>query len=945
MMLKKFHSQMYPSLSKAMQNWKSEFILIPQLQGRRRAKNDAFLTKDAKSKSSSVETRPTKRKTSSTDISPKVKAGSPFANIKLTKVRTTTEKSGEESILPSGIVSSSSSSRKDSKDILISSSSSPTVDRRTYGESLSEQPFILEGQIIFEYGLPAAGVSVILYNQDFGGAETLLGKGTTDEHGSYKMYYNPNGKVVNLEVRIADANEKEVSLSKTKFNASKQEVLNLVAPSNIRPLAAEYSQLVGNLEKQLGSINKLADAQEKGEHYDLSILHYDTGWDARLISLLAKATKLNAETDIQIEALYALFRLGLPTEKELLATVDFSVAERALDKAKETGIVNADFSIDDAKNAFARFALNTLRGSKAPGALSTTAELLKNSGLPPETNEMSTFENLYLTHRGSPAELWQRAKEKKISDDSIKKLRLQGKLAYLTLNNAPLISTLQDQIASSENLSKLVELDLYKEDAWKNRLNTMGASEEGGVGKLIPPAYGGKITNDPLGAYAADLARKVRLSFTTKVVEWMIKNGELEFSKDINDNDAVVGFLNKAEELGFQLGRVAIDAFVKKNKEYLFPADTSEEKIEATKENIKKLQRLYQITPSNESLNILLKEGFTSADDIIAFSKEDFLNSFCHLFSSVEEADLVYRKSQQVSAITHNVFTTARLMDSTPSIYAISSTVEERENTKKELIKHYPTMESLFGSLDFCECDHCRSVLSPAAYFVDLLKFLEPDDNGWKRFLEDWMKKHDNQTYMKDWNKDDKEKKPYHALIERRPDLPNLPLTCENTNTALPYIDLVNEIFEYYVAYGSLDNYKGDSPADTTTPALLAEPQNILPIAYDELRKARYPLALPFDLWLETVRLFFNHFGMPLWQVLKVFRSRDELFGLPSQPGIESPTNNTTNATVSVPDTSAPAFKMGSSVTYRDISTNKLHSEKKIIIGLINASGFKRYYW
>ena len=51
--------------------------------------------------------------------------------------------------------------------------------------------------------------------------------------------------------------------------------------------------------------------------------------------------------------------------------------------------------------------------------------------------------------------------------------------------------------------------------------------------------------------------------------------------------------------------------------------------------------------------------------------------------------------------------------------------IQAREN----LVKHYPTMESLFGSVDFCECEHCRSVLSPAAYLVDLLKFLDPDDS------------------------------------------------------------------------------------------------------------------------------------------------------------------------------------------------------------------------
>jgi hypothetical protein len=193
-------------------------------------------------------------------------------------------------------------------------------------------------------------------------------------------------------------------------------------------------------------------------------------------------------------------------------------------------------------------------------------------------------------------------------------------------------------------------------------------------------------------------------------------------------------------------------------------------------------------------------------------------------------------------------------------------------------------------------------VLSPAAYFVDLLKFLEPDDNVWNGFLADWKNKHNEEKYMKDWNVDDSRKKPYHALIERRPDLPHLPLTCENTNTALPYIDLVNEIFEYYVAHNNLNDYRGDTEgADgITTPELLAEPQNVLAAAYNQLKQARYPLTLPFDLWLETVRLFFNHFELPLWKVLDVFRLREELFFPWGGPAIIENHTNETNATVTI---------------------------------------------
>ena len=40
--------------------------------------------------------------------------------------------------------------------------------------------------------------------------------------------------------------------------------------------------------------------------------------------------------------------------------------------------------------------------------------------------------------------------------------------------------------------------------------------------------------------------------------------------------------------------------------------------------------------------------------------------------------------------------------------------------------------------MDFCACDHRRSILSSAAYLVDLLQFLISDDKAWADFIDAW---------------------------------------------------------------------------------------------------------------------------------------------------------------------------------------------------------------
>src|SRR5262249_11571047 len=43
----------------------------------------------------------------------------------------------------------------------------------------------------------------------------------------------------------------------------------------------------------------------------------------------------------------------------------------------------------------------------------------------------------------------------------------------------------------------------------------------------------------------------------------------------------------------------------------------------------------------------------------------------------------------------------------------------------KEYLAALPGYQDLFGSLTFCDCQECQSILGPAAYFVDLMKYID----------------------------------------------------------------------------------------------------------------------------------------------------------------------------------------------------------------------------
>lgn len=156
-----------------------------------------------------------------------------------------------------------------------------------------------------------------------------------------------------------------------------------------------------------------------------------------------------------------------------------------------------------------------------------------------------------------------------------------------------------------------------------------------------------------------------------------------------------------------------------------------------------------------------------------------------------------------------------------------------------------PSWAELFGRVELCDCEHCKSVLGPAAYLVDLMHFLDRSDG-----------------------------RPLDVLLQRRPDLQHIQLTCENTNTPVPYIDLVNEILEYYVLNkGSLENAAWNMDG-ATAEEIAADPQNVSAEAYYVIAREVYPPGLPYLQPLHATRLFLKHLGTSRAELLAAFQAR-----------------------------------------------------------------------
>ncbi len=124
-----------------------------------------------------------------------------------------------------------------------------------------------------------------------------------------------------------------------------------------------------------------------------------------------------------------------------------------------------------------------------------------------------------------------------------------------------------------------------------------------------------------------------------------------------------------------------------------------------------------------------------------------------------------------------------------------------------------PDYERLFGTLDVRPADDSRSVFSPAAYLVELLRLL--DEVGATSLLGQ----------------------------DRRSDIADVPLNGDNTLTELRYLDVVNDVLERVVG----------------------------PDPYGALRQRRFPFDLPFSLPYQRLRRHLVALGVDPVEFARLF--------------------------------------------------------------------------
>jgi hypothetical protein len=489
-------------------------------------------------------------------------------------------------------------------------------------------------------------------------------------------------------------------------------------------------------------------------------------------------------------------------------------------------------SLDAATRSFLSLCAMHALEAKPMIGLSSLRDLLQVS-LGNDLHRQQTFADLHVRYKDDLTAFWNNV-EKSFGPELTKRLQVDGKLAHLTLNNAPLLAALHRAQARPPltSVDDLAWHGFYQAGKWLPL-----------IGGAIPKEIVGDTIDHRRSKYAEYLAAQVRLASPTVVVADMVANGALPLSSSATPADkAGVHAFFQEHHSRFSLGREPVERYLAHNLSAAYSPGVVAQ--------IKRLQRVYQITPNDQAFAALLRHGLDSAYAVTRYDPAGFARAFGHELGGNAVAHQVHAKARAVAAAALQIATSRLAARGAHAGVAALSPATNGQPVQGPLIAS-PTMEQLFGSMDFCDCSECRSILSPAAYLVDLLNFIDYPPAG--------------------------RKNPQTALLERRPDLQHLPLTCENTNIALPYIDVVNETLEYFVANRlTLADFHGHTTdGSITSEELLASPQFVQDSAYATLKSALFPSPLPFDKSLELVRLHFQAIGVPLCDVMTALHAHD----------------------------------------------------------------------
>lgn len=658
-----------------------------------------------------------------------------------------------------------------------------------------------------------------------------------------------------LLVKLSDINNKLLD-SQIIYNVVRIQWVNFNRGGTPYPGASEFAAALKILRNALGTKN-LVDIKETAANRQVTQLSTETGLttdDVMRLFLAHRIAANLAKAALDAEMFYALIRQSLPPALPgdlLRGTNDWETINQLVQVATSGIVFSEDLLVEQLLDQAVAQNLVSPRITKQKAAIKDALtevrktfaleqpiligngnlqSLLNLSSIPADHH--TTVAEVFIATRGINEDFWTELRKhaNPFGEIEIRDFMTAVDLGNISKNHAPTVKFLKDNVGAGAGQKFKLASDVAKLDhaGWTALINENG--------NAVPDSIPGANVAAKVDAYAAVLQERAeRLFPTVALVAAVKRDNEHNFER----LDAVEKFID--EQRDFDARQQNLDQYLKDNKIEL---DAQ------TRTEVKTVLRVNKLAADSRTGSALIAEGLHSSPQVYFTGQKRLVDTLQKRGIAPTSAIKLYEQSKMLYAEV-----LARVLDFRREIHVgdpqviIPQTYTAQEVT--DLLGDIPNLEALFGSLDFCECEHCKSLYGPAAYFTDLLRFLKEHDS--------LVVRGGRTLSVKD------------VLFDRRPDLGNIKLNCENTDTPLPYIDLVCEILENNIAPPQ-KNFTFQTTL--TAKELRAIPQNIRAHAYDTLATADFPMNSSLNLWQEETRVYLNYLRVPRHELMEAFQDK-----------------------------------------------------------------------
>ncbi|MEU6352030.1 neuraminidase-like domain-containing protein, partial [Streptomyces sp. NPDC047072] len=865
-----------------------------------------------------------------------------------------------------------------------------TVDREP-----PQKPLRVHGEVRDRSGRLLKQGKIEALDRDLRSEERLGAAQLRD--GTYEIRYGPDQfrrsekDTADLVLRVLGTDGGQLLRTDVHFNAPDDLEWNLTLGAREYPGASAWEILTAELTPLLDSVPPV-ELREDDRFQDITFLAGETGRTPLAVGVWVGCHRLAAKTareklPLAPEELYAFLGQGQPSifsesllddikdpqkmaqleDRTLRALSELAVETQKalLDKALAENLVplavqdRVQAVLDTLAKIRPRYTGDTVLG-EGQGTVGDLVDLT-----PDAAEHKTAFLEAFSSFSGSADDFWgQVTRDAVIPPATVPRVRLSLELGGLTRNHVPLVGALAAQFsgrtAGFTDAAQVAEergafersLARLSQDDWERRLQQPAP---GGAPIGTPDDIEGDTPEEKRRNYAASLDRQFERAFPTTSFTGKLDRAQ-NAGRPLIDGGASAGdrpsaaagssvtadtsAVGRDQQLvhfldhnpGFELDRIRVDHYLDETPGALDGiADP-----DALVTDLKSVQRAFKLDPTYASVKALRDRGLDSAQAVYFLGRGQFTAAvtgapaargglLADRIAAAEDAapltdtaaERLYRKAENTYAQALALYGDYNLAVAGATPFALPDLSPDA--AAEAQIRTLPNLRTLFGSADYCACAGCRSVHSPAAYFVDVLRFLgQRGTQG--------TGPHAGKSVR-------------DVLLERRPDLGALELSCENTETPLPYVDLVNEILEDVVAppvpvlldpalateltagqisaalrdglaaqgitveadarvqapdSRGLWTVRDSAHAWTISPApveggtelrvlvsrqtfadaaeLRANPEYTNQEAYRRLRQEVFPLHLPFDLAHLQTRTYLDHLGVPRADLLDLLR-------------------------------------------------------------------------